>query len=262
MNHQDYKEMIPAHALSALDAADDRVLTDHLTECAECRREFGDWQETCAGLALDAQPIEPSSEIRKRVLSQIRNDKAETIIPFPSSPKKNVWSSFGSLGAIAAAILFVALLVYVIVLWRENRAMQDQLVQLKTEIENTKKDLETQANLMKILSKPGTRFAELTGMPAAPGATATLAYDTSGHAMVMTNGLPAAPAGKAYQLWFIVSGKPPMPGKTFSPDAQGKAIMVDQIPAGAMTSAVFAVTLEPKDGVPSPTGPMYLKSGS
>jgi len=60
---------------------------------------------------------------------------------------------------------------------------------------------------------------------------------------------------------FIVGGKP-MPGKTFSTDPQGKAMMEDQIPAVAMNSPVFAVTLEPKNGVPSPTGDMYLRSGS
>jgi anti-sigma-K factor RskA len=254
--------MIPAHALSALDAREDRALTAHLAECDECRREFEDWKETSAGLALDAEPIVPSAALRNRLLSQVRNEKTETVIPFPAAVKKNVWTSFGSLGAIAAAVLFVALLIYVIVLWRENRAMQAQLVQLTKEIEATKKGLDEQATLIKMFAKPGTRFAALSGMPVAPGATATLAYDTSGNAMVMTNGLPAPPSGKAYQLWFIVSGKPPMPGKTFSTDAQGKAMMEDQVPASAMNSAVFAITLEPKDGVPSPTGAMYLKSGS
>ena len=262
MTHQDYKEMIPAHALSALDADEDRALTAHLAECAECSGEFEDWKETAAGLALTAEPIEPSAGLRNRVLSQIRNDKVETVIPFPTSVKKNVWSSFGSLGAIAAAILFVALLVYVIVLWRENRAMQLQLTKLETEITKTRKDLDYQTKFIKMIGKPDTRLADLAGMPVAPGATAKLLYDKSGHAMVMTNGLPVPPEGKAYQIWFIVSGKPPMPGKTFSPDAQGKAMMEDQIPASAMNSAVFAVTLEPKDGVPAPTGAMYLKSGS
>jgi len=51
-----------------------------------------------------------------------------------------------------------------------------------------------------------------------------------------------------------------MPGKTFSTDSHGRAMMEDQIPATAMNSAVFAITLEPKEGVPAPTGNMYLRS--
>ena len=78
--------------------------------------------------------------------------------------------------------------------------------------------------------------------------------------MIMAQNLPAAPVGKEYQLWFIVPGKQPMPGKTFSTDNQGKGMMEDQVPAEAMTSAVFAITLERKGGVQAPEGAMYLKS--
>jgi len=264
MTHQDYKEMIPAHALSALDATDDRLLTVHLADCAECRRELEDWGQTTSSLAFAAEPLEPSNQLRDRILTQVRNESKEVpksnVIPIARNPR-NAWSSFGSLGAIAAALLFVALLLYVVLLWKENRAITNEAKQLRAEIEKTQKNLDTQAKLIQMFAKPGTQFAELTGMPTAPNASAKLAYDKTGHAMVMTSGLPTPPAGKEYQLWFIVGGKP-MPGKTFSTDPQGKAMMEDQIPAVAMNSPVFAVTLEPKNGVPSPTGDMYLRSGS
>ena len=87
-------------------------------------------------------------------------------------------------------------------------------------------------------------------------------YDSSGHAVIMAKGLPAAPSEKEYQLWFIVPGKKPIPGKTFSIDSLGTGMMEDQVPAEAMNSAVFAITLERKGGVNSPEGSMYLSSGS
>ena len=34
MVHDDYKEMIPARALSALDAAEEQALNEHLKTCA------------------------------------------------------------------------------------------------------------------------------------------------------------------------------------------------------------------------------------
>lgn len=101
---------------------------------------------------------------------------------------------------------------------------------------------------------------ELTGTAAAPGASAKLAYDQSGHAMVMANGLPTPPNGKEYQLWFIVADKPPMRGRTFMTDSHGKAMLVDQLPDVALKSATFAVTLEPQGGSASPTMPIYLRS--
>jgi len=64
-----------------------------------------------------------------------------------------------------------------------------------------------------------------------------------------------------YQLWFIV-GKEKMPGKTFRTDGSGSGVLIDQVPAAAMNSAVFAITVEPKGGVTSPTGQIYLVSRS
>jgi anti-sigma-K factor RskA len=259
MSHEDYKEMIPAHALSALDWTDDRALNDHLAQCVECRQELNDWQQTAAAVALRASPAEPSPQVRERILSQIRSERDETITPKVISfkkPQKNIWSSFGSLGAVAAAVLFVFLLGYVFLLWRENRVMRHELETLVQANQRIQADLK----MVEMLRTPGTKLMELTGTAAAPGAFAKLAYNQSGHAMVMTSGLPTPPAGKEYQLWFIVADKPPMRGKTFSTNGNGKGMLEDQLPDVALKSATFAVTLEPQGGSASPTMPMYLRS--
>ena len=236
MVHQDYKEMIPARALSALDAAEDRAMNEHLSECDECRRELAEWEAVAASLALNAVPAEPSPDVRQRILNQIKSERSvSNVVPFPRR--------FGSLARIAAVILFAALLVLVVVLWQQNRRLvrDNEFVQL--------------------LSTPGARVAELNGTKEAAGASAVLAYDRTGHALLVANGLPRAPQGKEYQLWFIVGNKPPAPGKSFAPDNNGKGTMKDQVPAEALDSAVFAITLEPAGGVSAPTGAIYLRSG-
>ena len=263
MSHNDYRDMIPVRALSALDDVDDLALSEHLSTCAECRQELDTWHGTAASLSFATEPMEPSPRVREKILSQVREAKRDVapskVLPF-AAPQRNLWSSFGSLGAIAAAILFAGLLVYVVLLWRENRAIRSELSTLRSEIQKSQSELDQKNKLVRMLEQPGTRFAELKGMPIAPGAIAKLAYDTSGHAMIMTQNLPAAPAGKEYQLWFIVPGKQPMAGRTFSTDNQGKSMMEDQVPAEAMNSPVFAVTLERKGGVNAPEGAMYLRS--
>ena len=103
-------------------------------------------------------------------------------------------------------------------------------------------------------------MAELGATPMAPGAIAKIAYDKTGHAMLMTRGLPEAPKGMAYQLWYIVGDKK-MPGKVFSTQ-NGSGMLIDQVPTEAMNAAVFAVTLEPETGVQVPTGKIYLVSQS
>src|SRR6185503_18642822 len=180
MTHNDYKEMIPARALSALDAADDRVLTDHLASCDECRHELDDWQTTAAGLAFEAPALEPSARVKQKILTQVRELKVEVktsnVVQF-AQPRKTVWSSFGSLGAIAAAILFVGVLVYAGLLWKENRALQSQLQSLVAENKRVSDDLSLQKDLISIIFAPGAKMSELSSTPQAPGAIAKLAYD-------------------------------------------------------------------------------------
>lgn len=246
MVHEDYKEMIPARALSALDAAEARALSDHLSECAECQRELQEWEATAAALAVSAKPMEPSPEVRERLLNEIRKDlSVPQVIPFRSATR-NIWTSFGSLGAIAAVILVTALIVGLIVLWRQNRAVQTELARSQ--------------EFLQLVTTPGARVTDLKGIDLGAGATAKLVYDTTGRAMLMADKLPDVPQGQAYQLWFIVGKNPPMPGKTFLPDDEGKGMLKDRMPEAALDSAVFAITMEPAGGVAAPTGPIYLRS--
>ena len=258
MVHEDYKEMIPARALSALDAAEARALNDHLSECDECRRELQEWEATAASMAFSANPMEPSPKVRERILDEVRNEVSDSqVIPFRSATR-NIWTSFGSLGAMAAVVLVTALIAGLVVLWRQNRAAQAELRTMAAQLEKTQKDLDRSNEFFKIVTSPGARVMELAGTPQASGATAKLAYDKTGHAMLVAHGLPGVPQGKEYQLWFIVSGKPPMPGNSFAPDDKGSATSTDQMPEPALDADVFAITLEPAGGVESPTGAMYL----
>jgi anti-sigma-K factor RskA len=229
--------------LSALDAAEERALNEHLENCAECRKELEDWQATAATLALASDPAEPSPKVRERILSEVRKDRSSTpeVIPF-KSPPRNVWSSFGTLGAIAAVVLFTALSIGLAVLWRQNQR------------------LARENKFVALVNTPGARVSELRGVEPGQGETAKLAYDRAGRAILMASKLPSVPQGKAYQLWFIVGDKPPVPGKTFVPDKTGNAILEDEIPRDAVDASVFAITVEPEGGSSAPTSPIYLRS--
>ncbi len=242
MAHADYKEMLSAHALSALDASEAQALNEHLAGCAECRQDLANWEKTASALAREAKPMEPSPEVRQRIMNAVRQEKDGRVVPFTSA-RRNVWTSFGSLGAIAAIVLFVALIAGIVVLWQQNRRLE--------------KDNE----IVKLLTEPGSRLTELKGTAQAANATAKLAYDKNGRALLLANGLPPAPQGKEYQLWYIVGSNPPLPGKTFAPDDAGRGTLRDQVPQQARESAVFAVTLEPVGGSSAPTSPIYLSSG-
>ena len=228
--------MIPAHALSAFDAADERALSEHLAGCAECRRDLAEWEATAASLALSADAIEPSPEVREKILKSV-----SSVVPFPRS-QQNLWQRLGSLGSIAAVLAFVTLAVSVVVLWQQNRRLRQE------------------NEVVQILSSPGARVKDLKGTTEAPGASAKIVFDWTGRALLITSGLPQPPQGKEYQLWFIEPKRSPRPGKTFSTDNDGRGQLEERVSEVDREYSVFAVTLEPAGGVKSPTGAIYLRS--
>jgi uncharacterized protein YjiS (DUF1127 family) len=169
---------------------------------------------------------------------------------------------------LAAAIAFVALLIGMIVLWqRDARSRQElarlsqQVTQQNEELARDREAMARQREAIALMNSPGMKKMELAGTQTAKNARATFVYDqSSGRAMIMTDGLPMAPAGMAYEVWFIPKGHAPMPGTTFTVDTAGHAMMMDQMPPEAREGAVVAITLEPKGGSSSPTGAIYLSS--
>lgn len=279
--HEDYKAMLAAHGLSALDEADARSIEAHLRDCAECRQELYEWETTAGTLALDSQPLAPSTQLRDRIIDAVRADVVNSAadgqaMPSPGSPvtsrgeaakvvslssRRQSAQAIPAWFAIAAALVFVTLLGSLFVLWRQNRAANQELARLSDEVREAQKQMARQREAIEIVTAPGARMSELAGTKEMPGAHGMVAYDKDGRAMLMAKGLPPPPAGKAYQLWFIADGKP-MPGKVFMTDASGTGTLMDHMPAEAMSGAVFAITLEPSGGVQAPTGKIYLSSQS
>ena len=277
MAHEDYKEMLAAQAISALDPAEVRVLEAHLQSCAECRSQLFDWEDAAAGLAfaaLEARPLEPSPQVRARIVEAIQTDKttgsrakeatdghrlhASNVVALKQTLR---WSPAQTWGAIAAGLVCAALVASLFVLWKQNREARQELARLSGQVRDAQEQLARQREAIEIVVAPGTRMTELAGTKMMPDAHAMLAYDKNGRAILLAKGLPPPPVGKAYQLWFIAGGRP-MPGKVFTTDASGAGTLNDQVPAEALSAAVFAITLEPESGVQSPTGAMYLSSAS
>ncbi|HEX8707848.1 MAG TPA: anti-sigma factor [Pyrinomonadaceae bacterium] len=302
--HEEYKEMLAAQALGALDGAEARALEAHLEGCDECRAELQEWRQTASVLAYCPPAVEPSKGVRARILADVRNTRTagqesapveapgkamkggqvESVAPVTAAapvtnatnvrefakPARRGWGRSATYGALAASLAFVALISMLFLLWQRNNAMRaelarlsDRLDQAQRELAGEREALAHQREVVAMVSAPEARIAMLAGTEMAARARARFLYDRStGRAMLLADNLPPAPAGKAYQLWFIAEGKPPMPGHLFEPDATGHAEMREQLPAEARGAAVFAVTLEPSAGVSAPTGDKYLLGAS
>lgn len=276
--HEDYKEMLTAHGLGALDAAEARELDTHLRTCAECRQELNEWEATAATLALGVAPVAPLLEVRDRILEAVRAEvgkskpargtvtnlatsrsEAYNVDSTPNQP--TTFPAIPAWFAIAAGLVFMTLLGSLFVLWRQNAAARQELARLTAQVHETQQQVAGQREVIEIVNAPGARVSQLAGTKEVPGAHGIVAFDKNGRAVLMVKGLPPPPTGKAYQVWFIADGKP-IPGKVFTTDVNGSGTLTDNMPPSAMNSPIFAITLEPENGVQAPTGAIYLSSGA
>jgi hypothetical protein len=162
--------------------------------------------------------------------------------PLPFVPRRASYN-WGAL--LAASLLIGALLVSLFLVWQRKNQAEAELAR--------------EREVRELLSAPGSSMVTLAGTETAPQARAKLAYDSqSGRAMLFADGLPPAPAGKAYQLWFITPDGKVLPGSVFTTNPSGHAEMRDQIPVEGRNAQTFAVTLEPAGGVSVATGAKYL----
>jgi anti-sigma-K factor RskA len=276
MEHQDYEELLALHALDALDASDARALEQHLDGCEACRGEMIELRDATALLAHASTPAEPRPEVRSQLLATVSAEqqqgrpaaaKSAQVVPLKPLAERNLWT----IGLrLAAAFAFVALLVGVIVLWRRDVKSRQEIARLSRQLNAEQRELTRdrevlarQREALALLNSPTAKKMELAGTQTAQRARGTFVYDQkTGRAMLMAEGLPATPADKAYELWFIPKGHSPMAGRIFTIDASGHAMLPEQMPAEAMENAVIAITLEPKKGSAVPTGAIYLSSPS
>ena len=287
-------EDLAALALGSLDESEARELAANIEADAELFREFAEWQDLTANLVFVAPTAEPAATVRKNILAAIRatpqrvSDSKQgaengaglsetaklreqppivapspqttaTVLNFPKRP--NFWRLAPTFGAVAASVIALLLAVSLYNTAQSERRKSAQIAELNQKISDVQAQLERERQERELLASPASFVKALAGTNEIPTAKARLVFDPkTGRALLYVEGLPAAPKGKAYQIWFISDPKHPAPGRTFETDLSGKGVLRDEIPAEDLKAGVFAVTLEPIGGSPAPTGSVVLKT--
>lgn len=251
MDHQHYEDLIALQTLEALDAGEKSRLDEHLRECADCRRAAHEALETAALIGLSAPPVRPPDVVKGRLMREIRR---------PTTPPRSV--SRGWLAA--AALMLAAVLLSQFALWQTRRDLEAKssrvadLTRQKIDAEQKQAELQRRLQLL-----TNSRAIELSGQEVAPAASARVFVDEKQRtALVFFQNLPATPAGKSYQLWVIRADQPaPQSAGVFEVGPEGRATLgVENLPLNTEIRA-FALTVEPRGGVPSPTGAKLLVGG-
>jgi len=131
----------------------------------------------------------------------------------------------------------------------ELSVLTNQQRSLLAENVNFRTALETKEQELLVIAKPSVLRYNLEGVPGHEESKATLYWDQlTKEVYLMPAGLPALPAGKQYQLWAIVDGKPVNAGVYNGQDFRMMQKMI-----GTKRADMFAITIENEGGAVQPT---------
>ena len=230
----DVHKLTGAYALDALDDLDRARFEQHLAECEDCRAEVAEMRETAA-LLSETSSLTPPDSLRSSVLagiSQIRPLPPEVpgtttpagIRSTPSAGRRR-WVPF----LVAAALtLFVGVGATVTQPWRS-----DDVPQL------------TAAE--QVIEAPDAQEVFLDLGKA--GRATVVRSKAEDRAVIRTEDMVSAPAGKVYELW-LMSPAGEFTSAGLMPDAPDQTLVLD---GSAATAAAVGITVEPDGGSPEPT---------
>jgi hypothetical protein len=256
------------YALDALDGAERDRFEHHLHRCPQCDNEVRGMRETAGRLGMAVAAV-PPAHLRERVLAAVASTRQlppETQqLPARGALRARwpVWSrpsdrsrqsqSAGRYGRAReswlprpAALLAAAAAAVAIVLG---------VTQVVTQRDLGHAQAQTQA-VESVLSAPD---AQLVTRTTSDGGWATVVVSQSRHALVLTtSGLPALPAAKVYEVWYMKPGDDRPAGLLSAPAAGRTApLLADRLVAGDQ----IGVTVEPAGGTSRPTtAPILLMS--
>jgi anti-sigma-K factor RskA len=246
------RDMVEDFALGVLSDADRAMFEARLRADAGLRQELAATLDALSALALST-PAQPQPGLKNRVMERIAATAAgtgdTTVIPFPSRARASrapIWLGV----ALAASLGLIAKLAIDL-----GKARQD--VTSAAVAENAdRRSLAQRDSLIAQLTDPATETVTLAATGA--GKPVIKAYvDRARHTMMLSAGLlDTLPVGRAYQVWFIVNGKP-VPSVTFRPDSSGRALL-RELPIPAGTVGATAITQEPAGGSAAPTTPVLF----
>lgn len=231
-----------AYAVDALIGTELQEFERHLARCEDCAREVAELRETAARLGADTA-VPPPDRLKQQVLQEIT--RTRQLPPLPAEPQQGRVlpfpgpRSWTTRLAVAAAVIGIALAAaFGGLAWNS----QQQLAEANRLAEQAGAH---NAEVARLLQSPDARLVHGS---AGEARAVSVVSRRMGSAAFLTADMPAAPADRTYQLWFIGGGGPRSAGVLPGPST-GEPLLTT-MPADAQQ---LAVTVEPRGGSAQPT---------
>lgn len=258
-----FEELCAGYVLNSLDEDERKEFEQMLEDASEEERQlYESLASTSNQLAFTVERAEPSPDVKKRLMDQIRSEDtnsdeniADKQLPSTDQDEENGfnWQGFAIAASFALLIVSLSLVFYSFNLRSQVSTQKTQIVQLKDELQQKKE-------MLSILGARDVDMVIMAGMEVNPNGYGKVIWDPEKQqALLQVSNLPAVPKDKDYQLWLIKNNKPVSAGVFATNDQGDNFFKIEKMAQASEKSAnAFAVTLEPKGGVPQPTGDMYL----
>lgn len=249
MHNERHEELVALAALRS-PSGEEAVEYARLLEegCSECERLLPALRLAATALSVSAPPLEPRPELREAILASLG----------PSRPAARRSSGPAWAFAAAAALLFFVVLFDDARLRREREELRAHNSELAGQVASSRAELSRRDLRARVMESDDVRVLFLGGQGPQPKARGKVFWSEGAkRGVLVAGGLEPLPADRQYQLWVFVDGKPVDAG-VFDVDAEGRALFESRDLAAVRAAENFAVTVEPRGGLPAPSGPIVL----
>ena len=286
MNKQEFLDLCGAYALGALDGEELILFREAMTHAdAEMKAALAEALRAADHLSLAAPEAVPSPVVKDRLMKSIRAQAAATperpaprTTRAPASPGLSWRDRLFGAGvsprpafalAFSLLVAVAGVFAYALSLRGALEHREAALAERDRRITALSDSLEQRDAMLEVLRAREMHLVALGGTEANPAAYGRILWDAERKTAVLQVSLPPEPEGMDYQLWVIRDQKPVDAGvfqvaaRGGSPDAApGGLYRIERLAETDVKRInAFAVTLEPKGGVPQPTGAMQLVGG-
>ncbi len=256
------EELLTFYALGTVTDSERRQVEDYVASNPDARSRLDEMMQTAAALPFDAAPVQPSDELKRKVMDRVHAD-AQKRIASALPTQASSWSRFidsllpraGNFlpQAVAALSLFVALVVGA---W--GLSLRNEIARLQAQTALLQKELAQQQLVLAQLASPDSQTFAVSGTDHQPSAHGQLIADSkSDSAVLVVAGLQQLEPGNIYEFWLIKGDKPIAAG-LFEVDDEGKAILQVSSNITPGSYDAIGVSIEPEGGSPQPTGDIVM----
>jgi anti-sigma-K factor RskA len=244
--------LLELYAMRISSPEETQIVEETLKQFPELKQELEDIEISLEEYA-QANAIEPPASAKEKIISRVfaegANEENKTA-PVISINKKTAIPMFYKWIAAAALILLIGSIIVNYSYYEKYHDAKQELITAQRTIEQQQKSNQAMNQDMEIVTNKYAEPVLLKGTPKAPDAVAKIFWmKNTGDVYINPTNLPQAPAGKQYQLWGIVDGKPVDGGMIRT---EKGTYHIQKMKSFGKADA-FAITLEKAGGSPTPT---------